>query len=626
MSGRETEMFLIIATFIVGIEVIAGESNWTRCSPVCKCAHIDKSMAAVCRPAGLLEPDHFALPVAVESLSIENDSLDFIPAGLFSHITSLKQLILKNNSIRSIAKGAFNGLDKLLTLDLSSNGLQIWDVDPDLELNSLKTVKLYGNRNYSPDTSILKLCNLRELQGVSWSMHCKDCTLAKFTEDARNMTRIKNMTDDDMGDAICVMEKDEFLHNDVIKYGKTFEYVKLGFTPQCICEGDEECYNHEIQFPYFEHLYEVPRSLFHIQYGIGSIILVLNIVIVILIIFCPSLRNSTSFILICSMALSDALVGVYTIMIAIHNPFHDTTVTPNELLMNNIKVCPNIGVVFTTAQVTTVFTSFFLTLERYLAIVHCDNPTARLSSKLSLRLSILVWLIAITFAMLPIFGVQGLQYHKWFQCTMPFHKGSYITDTSTVTLAVGVLCVMIYLTSVGLYVRIYVFVQKASSQLGVKREARLAKRISLMVLTNFFFFVTPMILFLIYVYRFVDLMLDAAVTLNSLRAFFVMGSWIPVTLLGLSSLINPFLYAFRHQKFQREATRLGRNISCNIGMSVNSQNSDRKGSTRQSNKTPTWKKHQGSNGRRLKRNGNPNTIELQLFSEPEHHEPQTLDP
>ena len=217
-----------------------------------------------------------------------------------------------------------------------------------------------------------------------------------------------------------------------------------------------------------------------------------------------------------------------------------------------------------------------MTVERYLAIVHCDRPSLRMNTKITFILTTVIWVFGVVYAVLPLLGVQELQYHKWFQCTMPFHKSTdVLDDTSTVTLVVAIGFVLVYLASVALYVRIYIYVRTASANfsVGVRREARLAKRIALVVCTNFIFFVVPTILFLVYVYRFMKVLFDVGSTFLSLRGFIVMGSWVPVTLLGLNSLLNPILYAFRHQKFQREINRFSRHLNNNFRDSLISQES-----------------------------------------------------
>lgn len=391
---------------------------------------------------------------------------------------------------------------------------------------------------------------------MTWSRSCRDCDLIKVvTEDT--VTSV-NESIDDLDMQVCRIALGFFIHHDEVDYGHSYDFVKLGFSPQCLCNS-MDCYTHEVTYPYFKELNDLPKKLFYFQYLLGFLLVCINMVIVVVVLHTRSLRTSASFILICSMALSDTLIGMYTIGIAIFNPFTAVTVTPIEMMQNDNSACPYLGFVFTTGQTTTVLTSLVLTIERYLAIVHCDKPAMRMTAKFTLLLSLAIWLVGALFALLPSFGVKEMQYHKWFQCTMPFHKSpGTLEDTSTITLLIAVGFVLIYLASIALYFRIFMFVRaaRANFSVGVQREARLAKRIAVVVGTNLFFFVVPTVLFLVYVYRFTSILMDVTESLASFQGFIIACSWLPVTLLGINSLLNPILYAFRHQRFKKEIRRL----------------------------------------------------------------------
>lgn len=416
-----------------------------------------------------------------------------------------------------------------------------------------------GNKRWIPHNDFFSLKNLKYIRDITWSPHCAECTLIK------NIHFLGNSTINNESIGSCHVTLDTFfLHHNEVIYHRAYNFVKLGFSPQCLCTSIE-CRVNEIQYPYFKQLYSTPQKLFYVQYVLGFLVLVINLIIVFVVVCSKTLHRNASFVLICSMSLSDVLVGIYTLGIAHFNPFKATTVTPDELMRNDNAACPYLGFVFTTGQTTTVFTSLFLTIERYLAIIRCIRPRQKLELHHSVGISLVIWLVGILYAFLPIFGVKELQYHKWFQCTMPFHKSSKIDDTSMATLVIVTGFVMIYVASVALYLYIYFVFCKSTAHLAIRREARLAKRLSLVVGTNFFFFVVPTVLFLVYVYRFMDVLTDMAATFSSLQGFIILGSWVPVTILGINSLINPFIYAFRHQKFRREIGRVCRRLDKYFG-------------------------------------------------------------
>lgn len=500
--------------------------------------------------------------------------------------------------------------------DLRDNDLRTWNIHSTESLPSLEVIRATGNKHWIPDVKILNLKKLRKVQGVTWSEFCKDCDLIKTANIKKD--KPSNLTLKETFE--CPVRVNFFVHDDEVTYtGYAYKVVKLGYSPQCLCQSTE-CANHEITYPYFRKLNELPKKLFYFQYILGSFLLCINLVIVVVVLSTRGLRTSASFILICSMAMSDTLIGVYTIGIAIFNPFTKVTVTPIEMINNDSHACPYLGFVFTTGQTTTVLTSLVLTVERYLAIVHCDKPAYRMTAKFTLGLSIAIWLLGILYALLPNVGVQAIHYHKWFQCTMPFHEASgSLEDTSTVTLIIAIGFVLIYLASIAFYIRIYIYVRTASANfsVGVQREARLAKRIAIVVCTNFVFFVAPTVLFLVYVYRFTKVLMSME-SFSSLRGFVITGSWLPVTLLGINSLLNPILYACRHQRFQKEIRRLSKKLNRESAMSQESRFKRNNSSFRS---PPTGPKTRNS---LLRKENGESTLEFELSKYPNHKEDALL--
>lgn len=495
--------------------------------------------------------------------------------------------------------------------DLRDNNLKTWQIDSTHSLPSLEILLVTGNNNWIPDMNFLRLKNLKTIEGVTWSELCKECNLIKTTNEKDDKATNQSLDEP----FVCHVGIDFFIHHKEVTYGYAYKVVKLGYSPQCLCQS-MECVKNEITYPYMRQLYDVPKKLFYFQYILGSFLLCINMIIVVVVLSTRGLRTSASFILICSMAMSDTLIGVYTIGIAIFNPFNKVTVTPIEMMKNDTKACPYLGFVFTTGQTTTVLTSLVLTVERYLAIVHCDKPGYRMTAKFTLGLSIVIWLVGFLYALLPSLGVKAMQYHKWFQCTMPFHKSSGTPeDTSTVTLIIAIGFVLIYLASIAFYVRIYIYVRTASANfsVGVQREARLAKRIAIVVCTNFVFFVAPVVMFLVYVYRFTEALMDIT-SFSSFRGFVISGSWLPVTLLGINSLINPILYAFRHQRFQKEIRRLSKRMNRE---SVLSQDTRLKRNNSSFRSPPSDHKKKG--GLLRKENGE-STLEFELSKYPNNKE------
>ena len=163
-------------------------------------------------------------------------------------------------------------------------------------------------------------------------MACGDCTLLK-TVKGKEEDEIEGMSDaNDTISMACDVTLDTFfIHHQEVTYGKAYEFVKLGFSPQCLCNS-HECFNEEITHVYFQQLNDLPKKLFYTQYVLGAILLVINLTIVVFVLIARTLRTNASFILICSLAMSDVLIGLYTVGIAVFNPFTESTITPNQMM------------------------------------------------------------------------------------------------------------------------------------------------------------------------------------------------------------------------------------------------------------------------------------------------------
>ena len=392
------------------------------------------------------------------------------------------------------------------------------------------------------DDRLLRLRSLLRIDGVTWSSECQECLLLR-TE--RFVER---------GEEICEVTLDDYSFPEEVHYGLSLSFVKLGFSPQCLCD-EESCFKSDLGKPYDLQLNTLPRQLFYVEYFLGSLALVLNLIIVITMATSRPLRKTSSFLAVGNIALCDTLTGVYSILIARFTSY-EFIVNEDKYLGMPVFVntyCTCMGVLFTTAQINAVLSSFLLTLERYLAIVHCMNPAIRLRRKGSLICLLSFWIVAVAYSVFPVFRVAGLRYHGEFSCMLPFLNGDEVSDTSIFGLTVAVLLVVLYIVSLVLYIPIFRFVKKAGQNAGVQRKAAIAKKMAIMVVTNLLFFILPMVFTLLFVYLYQELAEVFKVnTLAKLQVYFIIFSWVPVVFLTINSCLNPFLCAFRHPKFQEE--------------------------------------------------------------------------
>ena len=90
---------------------------------------------------------------------------------------------------------------------------------------------------------------------------------------------------------------------------------------------------------------------------------------------------------------------------------------------------------------------------------------------------------------------------------------------------------------------------KSSTQMGVRREGALARKLALLVITNLLFSTIPLSFASFFGNFFMSLFFYES--FSSLKAATVCSVWVPVLLLCFNSCLNPSLFAFRYHLFKR---------------------------------------------------------------------------
>lgn len=413
--------------------------------------------------------------------------------------------------------------------DLSFNPLQRWEGDVIRQLPNLTALIVTGSA-WTPDSNILNLPSLGRIHGVTWSDECANCTLVRSNIPSG-----------------FTLSKDS----------PAKKFVERGFFS--ICASPLKC------SPKFRKItsspaekakvINVPKKLFYTSYIMGSVAILLNLIVLITVFSARSLRQKTSMLLIANMAICDVFIGIYSIIIADLNIFNflsnvsDKLKSGEKLVLGGGVLCPLAAIIFTTAVCVAAVTSLLLTVEKYCSIVYCMNPDHRLNKKIAAACLLFSWVLSLSYALSPLFHVLNLSYSATMMCSFP------VAQENTFLICLGVL-IALYIANIPLYVRIFLFVRRSGSHLGVKREAAILRKIALVVGSNFVLLLTPMILIITFV-PVKDI--HDTIELNSghnTQMLFVVGFWLPIACLGLNSCINPILCAFRQGQFVKRIRKV----------------------------------------------------------------------
>ena len=165
-----------------------------------------------------------------------------------------------------------------------------------------------------------------------------------------------------------------------------------GSYPRVFFCDPRNCTTHPPLNPFYLFLRLVQR-LMDCQYSLASVGLLLNSVVILLVSTSNQHRKSPTLLLILNMAVCDFLMGLWCVLTATFNLFSDSDKEVQTMTYyGNFKYpgwssffvfCMYMSFIFCVAQIATVKTSLFLTVERYLVIVCSMNPDVRMTKKIS---------------------------------------------------------------------------------------------------------------------------------------------------------------------------------------------------------------------------------------------------
>ena len=414
--------------------------------------------------------------------------------------------------------------------DLSLNNIQWWKGDLPSQIPSLRLIDLTGNGKWYPGRNLLKLSMLREIKGATWSQSCKNCSL---TKNLISSTIIK------------LRRGSYIIHGGWcrgLKYfiGKnTREHATFNFSS--LCYESDACYNSEIQVIKINRCWDSDNDVLNSIYVFGSLDIVLNSIVVILTLTNKCLRENVTMLFIANLALSDVLVGIYGLSIAISRRVLSYPEFESKVLR---AYCSLLGCLWVVGSSMTVITSLLLTFERYTVIIHGLIPNKRIDCRKGVTYLVLSWILAVVVAVLPLVGIGSYSTNTF---CLPIQPSRKVTSVFVYSVGITLLGVVLYILTIPLYIHIFLYVRNSGSQVGIKRDGVLARRIALIVFSNMIFFFLPTINGLLW-------MLTSVFDGLSVTTREVLVGSLPVVLYTVNSLANPLLYAYRNDRFRQVLT------------------------------------------------------------------------
>ena len=460
---------------------------------------------------------------------------------------------------------------------------------------------------------LTSLPNIRQLIGVEWGRACDHCNISKVDghqavqepqhynrtlrkQDKYSMVQnqihrsstvrmfyVKGSTDNGDSGNICAASR--FSRDLPLKWESYYEsprkYLSPGFMLQCYCSSSDCVRNEGYQF--MPGIIRLLRHLFNSLYFLGTVAITLNLTTVVVVSTSETLRKSPTMILILNLAVCDLLMSVCGILTADYYKlltaekdfqkgliYYYSTISFNSLK----ETCRSKMFIFAVAQYVSVLSSLLLTVEKYLVIVYPLNPGRRMTKKHCLISLCAAWFVSIAYSVDAVFGLDeevetfNSEMFNYFYCSASgrhFHQVPFVTSNREFKISmpssvfIGVLYGFLFLCTIPLYIHIYIVVKKSSTRMGVKREGVLARKLALLVFTNFIFCVVPLSMAPLLSSNTLlnlDFFNPLTRTYDSYQAYLICFVWLPVLLLSLNCCLNPLIFAFRYHRFKTELRKL----------------------------------------------------------------------
>ncbi|XP_060582077.1 follicle-stimulating hormone receptor-like isoform X1 [Ruditapes philippinarum] len=237
--------------------------------------------------------------------------------------------------------------------------------------------------------------------------------------------------------------------------------------------------------------------------------------------------------LMCNLAFADFIMGVYLILLASIDVRTLGEYFNHAVKWQNEGGCQAAGFLSVFSSELSVFTLTILTLERWYAISHAIHLNKRLKLRQSVALMVLGYTFASILALLPLIGISS--YGNVSIC-LPMRAQSGVDIGYIVSLLImnGIMFLAICFCYISMFLKV-----KGSASTRRSNDATIAKRMSILVITNFACW-APIAFF--------GLTASAGVPFIDITH----SKILLVFFYPLNSCANPFLYAILTKQFRKD--------------------------------------------------------------------------
>ncbi|XP_072040799.1 G-protein coupled receptor GRL101-like [Amphiura filiformis] len=539
------------------------------------------------------------LPQITESLTLSGNNLSSLEPATFKTFNHMEILSLAGNMLTNIRVHTFAGLSNLLWLDLSHNKIQYLEmsedqVQPILDgndtnkdvstsfsgLQSLQTLDLSQNKMVVLTSHIFhELPQLKELFLFDVPLLNLEADVFYGLTELRTLVLVRSNTD--------IADLDVDTNGFRGLYALKSVYVD-DHAMCCYFNQLKECTTLEPQPPLFNCGSLMQNSLLRISMWFLGFSAIFGNVIVVLLRATETSKTATHAkqrLFICSLALSDSLMGVYMIILASADSYYGDEYFRKSDQWRTGPICKLAGFLGLLASEASVFFITLISVDRYLSVVFPFSQIKLRSKSSKISIAVL-WMLAFVVALLPVlfagpdsdfydlsdvciglplitrpasFKIESSGIGNQLAFDLPVAKDSQPAWYFSIAIFLG-LNLVCFMAILMCYIFILISALRSGKQAGrkesTKYEIKLAVKMAAIVGTDFLCWFPVIMMGILSQTGAVVIPLDAYV-------------WSVVFILPVNSSLNPYLYTLATVFSERNS--LARKSTSGMNMTISSK-------------------------------------------------------
>ena len=259
-----------------------------------------------------------------------------------------------------------------------------------------------------------------------------------------------------------------------------------------------------------------------------------NLVVIKIVFTRTRLKRINAMFLAAHTAISDLLIGVFLLAVTVR-----ATIPSDELEKGHIDaweryVCPTLLSIRSLALLVEPFFLFLMALDRYKLIVNHSKPSTHLTNRSVLIVTCIAWITSSVIVGGQVVGFSFKSQLKGILCQVPPSDKYYYVYIERAAIATSS---VLFILCCVMYYRIYKVVKNQNEIMGSRIHVRVSKLIFALVVSTLIFWYVPA-MFVVFI--------GGHKAVREIRSLTIFISF------TTNSLVNPFLYVFRENKFRRE--------------------------------------------------------------------------